>query len=201
MNFKDKWIRFIYLFSWFSQIWYIFTMMISKKLEQCEIPKYKNKKEIQIALRGGDLYKRDNIGQAIKDYLIHPRVIQCRLEKKIPFGDCDDHAIYWCAALKKSNLVKRVWFSFFHMKGRGTDDTYSGHAVCVFQDKMNRLYWCDYSEPKFIEKIGDFQVNSAKLYGNEAVCGCLWEVIKVEKDDTPVFGAINRVLPGEDLKL
>lgn len=201
MSFKDKWIRFIYLFTWFSQIWYIFTMKVSEILKECPVPKYKNRKEIQAALAGGTLYKHDNIAQAIKDYLIHPRVIQCRLEQKIPFGDCDDHAIYWCVALKKAHLVKRVWFSFFHMKGRGTDDTYSGHAVCVFLGKNNCLYWCDYRQPRFIEKIGDFQTQSAALYGNEAVCGCIWEVIGVKEDDTPIFGAINRVLPGEDLKI
>lgn len=192
---KDKWIQFLYNFTWFSRTYYTMTMKVSEVLKKCPIPVFVNKKEIRLLLAGGRLYKHDSVAQVFKDYLIHPRVIQCRLEQKIPFGDCDDHAIYWCTALKKSKLAKKVWFSFFHMKGRWPDDTYSGHAVCVFQDKNNRLYWCDYSEPKLIEKLEDFQVQSANLYGCDPVCAATWEIIDVKEDDTPVFGEIMRILP------
>lgn len=195
MTLKDKWIQFIYNFTWFSKIYYILTMKISEMLKECPLPVFVNKKEIRLLLAGGRLYKHDNVAQVFKDYLIHPRVIQCRLENKIPFGDCDDHAIYWCTALKKSKLAKKVWFSFFTMKGRWPDDTYQSHAVCVFQDKNNRLYWCDYAEPKLIDNLADFQVQSAKLYGCEAICGAMWQVVDVKNDDTPVFGETTRVLP------
>lgn len=195
MNFKDKWIQFMYNFTWFGKIYYILTMKISETLKKCPIPVFVNKKEIRLLLAGGKLYKSDSVAQVFKDYLIHPRVIQCRLEQKIPFGDCDDHAIYWCTALKKSKLAKKVWFSFFTMKGRWPDDTYQGHAVCVFQDKNNRLYWCDYAEPKLIENLEDFQVQSASLYGCDAVCGGMWEVIGVKEDDTPIFGETLKLLP------
>lgn len=195
MTLKDRWIKFIYNFIWFSKIYYILTMKVSQAFKKCEIPNFTSAKEIKLLLSGGKLYKSDNVAQVFKDYLIHPRVIQCRLNSQTPFGDCDDHAIYWCTGLKKSNLVKRVWFSFFTMKGRWPDDTYSSHAVCVFLDKNERLYWCDYSEPKLIENLQDFQIQSAKLYGCEAVCGGMWEVIEVKSDDTPVFGESFRILP------
>jgi hypothetical protein len=164
-------------------------------LEKCPIPKFVNKKEIRLLLAGGRLYKNDSVAQVFKDYLIHPRVIQCRLEQKIPFGDCDDHAIYWCTALKKSKLAKKVWFSFFTMKGRGTDDTYQSHAVCVFIGNDYKLYWCDYSQPRLIKNITDFQVDSANLYGCDAVCAATWEVVDIKQDDTPVFGKTMRILP------
>jgi hypothetical protein len=198
---EEKFIKFLYYFTWFSKIYYIFTMKVSQFLEQSPIPVYKNRKEIEIALRGGALYKRDNIAQTIKEYLIHPRVIQYRIQQTIPFGDCDDHAIYWCVALKKSNLVKRAWMCTFQMKGTGVDDTISGHAVCVFYGKNNKLYWCDYNKARQIQNFGDFMVQSANLYGNEAFIGSAWEVTGVDLNDTPIFGSTKRILPGEVIKI
>ena len=198
---EQKIIKFLYYFTSFSKYYFILTMKMSQFLEQCHIPKYKNRKEIEIALKNGSLYKHDNIAQTIKDYLIHPRVIQCRLQKQIPFGDCDDHAIYWCVALKKSNLVKRTWMCIFHMKGVGIDDSISGHAICVFLAKNNILYWCDYKQARQLEKFGDFMVQSANLYGNEAFIGAAWEVVSVDHNDTPIFGSTNRILPGEDVEI
>ena len=195
MTFKDKWIQFTYYFTWFSKIYYSLTMKISETLQKCPVPVFVNKKEIRFLLSNRNLYKHDNIANVFKDYLIHPRVIQCRLEKKIPFGDCDDHAIYWCTAIKKSKLAKKVWFSFFTMKGRWPDDSYNAHAVCVFQDNHNRFFWCDYSDPRQIKNLADFQVESAARYGCDAVCGAMWEVIEIKSDDTPIFGEISRVLP------
>ncbi|MFN5459246.1 MAG: hypothetical protein ACK5AY_05005 [Bacteroidota bacterium] len=195
MKFKDKWIQFIYNFTWFSKIWYILTMKISQNLPNCKVPIFSKIENIIKVLNYGKYYKSDNVAYIFNDYLIHPRVIQCRLQNSILFGDCDDHAIYWCTALKKSKLVKKVWFSFFTMKGKWPDDTYSAHAVCVFQDFEGRNFWCDYSKPNLIEKIEDFQTKSAERYGCEPVCGAMWEVYSVLDDDTPVFREISRVLP------
>lgn len=195
MNLKEIWIRFIYNFTWISKYYYIFTMKVSKNLQNCVIPLFYNYSEIVRVLNYGKLYKSDNIANVLSDYLIHPRVIQCRLQQQQPTGDCDDHAIYWCVAIKKSNLAKKVWFSLYTMKGKGTDDSISGHAVCVFQGNDEKYYWCDYSIPHQIEKIDDFQVQSANLYGCEAICGAIWEIIDIKYDDTPIFGATKRVLP------
>jgi|LakMenEpi03Aug12_release.lakeMendotaPanAssembly.Ray.scaffolds.fasta_scaffold672753_2 hypothetical protein len=175
--------------------WYSFTMFFSKKLKKCPIPIYNNVEEITKTLRKGALYKYDIIAGIRSDYLIHPSVIQCRLENSEKFGDCDDHAIYWCAALKKSKIAKKVWFSFFTMKGIGVDQSYFSHAVCVFTDNEDKMYWCDYKNPKNIEKFSDFQKESANKYGNEPVCSVMWEVVDVKDDDTPVFGKITRILP------
>jgi hypothetical protein len=197
MNLKDLWIRFIYNFAWFSKVYFSLTMKISKNLTQCVIPIFSDTKQITQILNYGKLYKNDNVGEIIKDYLIHPRVIQCRLQNKQLFGDCDDHAIYWCTALKKSNLAKKVWFSIYSMKARWPDDTYSAHAVCVFQGHDEKFYWCDYQNPNLIEKIEDFQIKSANLYGCDAICGSIWEIIDIKNDDTPIFGKITKVLPSK----
>jgi hypothetical protein len=172
-------------------------MKISQRLPNCKVPIYYKFEDISKALNYGKLYKHDNIAQVIKDYLIHPRVIQCRLNSRIAFGDCDDHAIYWCVALKKSKLVKKVWFSLFTMKGRWPDDTYSSHAVCVFQDFQGDYYWCDYNKANKIEKIENFQIKSAESYGCEAVCGAIWSVVSVLEDDTPIFGEVKKILPSQ----
>lgn len=170
-------------------------MLFSKNLEKCPIPIYNNVEEIKNALGQGTLYKYDIIAGVKSDYLIHPGVIQCRLQNQKKFGDCDDHAIYWCSAIKKSKIAKKVWFCFFTMKGFGEDKSYSSHAVCVFMDKKNKIYWCDYRSPRNIEKYADFQKESAKLYGNEPVCSVMWEIDEINPDDTPVFGKITRILP------
>ena len=195
MTLQDKFIQFSYKFTWFSKLWYSFTMLLSKKLEKCPIQIYNNVEEIKNALGKGSLYKYDMIAGVKSDYLIHPGVIQCRLESKTKFGDCDDHAIYWCSALKKSKIAKKVWFSFFTMKEIGVDNSYSSHAVCVFTDKQDQMYWCDYRSPRNIQKFADFQKESAKLYGNEPVCSVMWEICEIKPDDTPIFGKITRVLP------
>lgn len=192
------WYKFIYNFTWFSKIYYTLTMMISKRLLNCVVPMFYDAKDISKILNYGKLYKHDNIANIFNEYLIHPRVIQCRLQQQELFGDCDDHAIYWCTAIKKSNLAKKVWFSFFTMKGKWPDDTYQSHAVCVFQGNDEKFYWCDYKNPNFIEKLEYFQVESANSYGCIPICGAIWEIIDVKNDDTPIFGKITRILPPKE---
>lgn len=198
MNIKDEFIKFGYNFTWFAKVWFSFTIFFSKIYKKCVVRRYKNVTEIKTALRFGTLYKNDNIAGVIKDYLIHPSVIECRLQSKTKLGDCDDHAIYWCVALKKSNLAKKVWFSLFSMKGTGEDKSYSAHAVCVFTDNEDKLYWCDYTTPKNIQKFSDFQKQSANNYGNVPICGAMWEVESLKDDDTPIFGKITRILPEKE---
>jgi hypothetical protein len=173
-------------------------LFFSKIYEKCPVKVYNNVIEIKNALGNGTLYKFDMISGVPSDYLIHPSVIECRIQNKTKFGDCDDHAIYWCVALKKSNLAKKVWFSLFSMKGTGVDKSYSAHAVCVFTDNQDKLYWCDYRNPISIQKFSDFQKQSANLYGNEPICAAMWEIDRIKDDDTPVFGKITRILPEKE---
>ena len=195
MSFKDRFIQFIYNFTWFSRLYYVITIKISQNLPKCEVPIYYKFEDIIKALNYGKFYKHDNVANVFKDYMIHPRTIQCRLENKVMFGDCDDHAIYWCVAIKKSKLAKKVWLSFYTMKGKWPDDTYQSHAVCVFQDFQGKLFWCDYGNPNLIQNIEDFQVKSAEKYGCEPVCAATWEIFSVLEDDTPVFRQISKILP------
>jgi len=69
----------------------------------------------------------------------------------------------------------------------------SAHAVCVFCGLDDELYWCDYRNPRKIEKIEDFMHQSAGERSKQAVAGCIWLVKGLKEDDTPEFGKITRI--------
>lgn len=193
---KDWWVKFGYKFTWFSKLWYEFTMAVSRD-KQYRLPVYENVEDIPKAFDFGSKYRFDTILERESDHLTHPSTLQKRLEEgKARFGDCDDHAIYWCTALLKSKLAKKVWFAFYAMKAE--DNThYSAHAVCVFQGLDDNIYWADYTNPRKIEEVKDFMKDSAKRYKRVPIAGAIWHVKGIKRNDTPVFGKITRLLPGE----
>ena len=150
-------------------------------------------KDIVREIRGGSLYMHDRIGNREGDHLTHPSRIQKQINNKQKLGDCDDHAIYWCTALLKSKLAQKVWFCIYAMEK--DDGKLSAHAVCVFVDNKNDIYWCDYGQPEKIEEVKDFMKASAKKYKATPFVGYIWHVDKIKPDDTPVFGEITRYLP------
>lgn len=194
---KDKWIQFGYRFTVFSMIWYKFTMRLSKKVG-IYVKRYETVEEIPKAFKYGSKYRYDQLLGEKSDHLTHPSRLQWRLNNDREFGDCDDHAIYWCSALLRSDLVEKVWFAFYSMK---KDDPktekvkYSAHAVCVFADKSGDLYWCDYGSPKKIKKMKDFLYQSSGKYGSIPIAGAVWVVTGLKDDDTPKFGKITRIIP------
>lgn len=200
----DKFLIFWYKFQIFAQIYYKFTVFFSKLKQKNIVTVYSDVSEIERALTSTDRYISDYIFGTISDYMVHPGVIQHRLDTGAKIGDCDEHAIYWCTAIKKSNLAKRVWFAYFSFKKHDTNTgqyVRGAHAVCVFEGLDNNLYWCDYNMPIKIEKISDFQVSYCKKKKATPIVGCLWNIDKIKFDDTPVFGSMTRVLPGEDIKI
>lgn len=195
MNLKERLIVFSSNFIIFSQIWYQITMFFTKFKDSCVVPIYKDFADIKNVLSSRSLYISDKLFGFDSEHMMHPRRIQCRLNEQVQFGDCDDHAIYWCTAIKKSKLAKKVWFAAFQMKSNDNPDKFSGHAVCVFMDFNGKYYWCDYRMPELIEKREDFMHKSAKRYNCTPIVGITWEIDYIKEDDTPVFGKINRFLP------
>ena len=128
------------------------------------------------------------------DFLAHPSLLEKRSDFLLPFGDCDDHAIYWATKIKISNLADRVWFCFYSMVDK--DKKISGHAVCVFT-KDNFLYWCDYQDPykigRAVKQSGwDFAPVSAARFGNRPIAAARWEIMSVDlASDTPIFGKVE----------
>lgn len=201
---KDKFLIFWYKFQFFAKIYYMITLYLSKYKEKSIVKVYYSFIEIKNALMSGQKYVPDYFFGKITDYLLHPGVVQYRIDNNKLIGDCDEHAIYWCTAIKKSKLAKRVWFAYFSFKKKDKSTqqyVYNAHAVCVFKGLNNKLYWCDYGMPIEIEKLSDFQVSYCNIRGVTPIVGCLWNLDELDVHDTPKFGTITRVLPGEDVKI
>jgi hypothetical protein len=180
--------------------WYSFTMFFSKVLSKFRKKKitkvkiYDTIEEIPKAFNNGKDYRSDMFFGRKSDHLTHPTVLQGRIEDKEKFGDCDDHAIYWCAALIKSKLASKVWLGFYHMINEESGEI-TGHAVCVFADHSNVLHWADYRNPRKISKVvgpRDFMIQSAYSYGKKAIKGAIILIKELDENDTPKFGKITR---------
>jgi hypothetical protein len=189
---KDKLIQLSYHFTFFSIWWYSLTMRFTRKIGT-NVKKYNNLEDIPKAFDFGRKYRWDQLFGSKADHLTHPTRLQWRIDNDFEFGDCDDHAVYWCAALLKSKLAKRVWFAFYSMKKQEPINKTSradrmAHAVCVFQGLDDTLYWCDYNNPKKIEDISMFMYESASTFGYYPVAGVICHIDKLKDDDTPKFG-------------
>jgi len=102
-KFKDKYIEFSYLFTWFSMLWYRLTMRFSRKIGS-SVKKFDSIEEIPKAFNFGKDYRSDMLFGSKSDHLTHPSKLQWNLDNEQEFGDCDDHAIYWCVS-----LLNQVW--------------------------------------------------------------------------------------------
>ena len=180
-------ILFSFRFVLFVKLWYSLTMRLTK-LKGKRVRKFDSLKEIPVSYGYGSRYKKDPLNGS-QDYQTHPSRLARNVEEELPFGDCDDHAIYWCVALLKGGFAKRVWFSFYLMEK--ADGSFSGHAICVLE-KEDGFYWCDYSMPTYLDEFRDKWIyKSAETYGATPLAGAMIEVVDVLEDDTPVFGEIT----------
>jgi len=173
----------------FARWWYSITMKLSKNKE-FPVRKAASYRQIGERLDWGRRYKKDKWNGKL-DNLSHPTEIERRIGMGELIGDCDDHAIYWATSLVKSDLVLKVWFSFFQMRSKETGKI-SGHVVCVFIDKENKLKWCDYRMPSEIEGRWDWAEQSAERYNAEPLTAAMTEIINIKPDDTPIFGEIDK---------
>lgn len=169
--------------------WYSLTMKFSKN-RHFQVMPVDQAWKIADRLDWGRRYRKDKWDGKL-DNLTHPTEIQRRIDRLLEIGDCDDHSIYWATCLLKSDLVLKVWFSFFQMQNKETGKL-SGHVVCVFVDKDNKMKWCDYRKPKEITSRWNWAEQSAELYGAKPITAAMVEVVEVREDDTPVFGEIDK---------
>ena len=186
-------VKLLYLF-WnviphFGKFWYTLTMKWSRN-DKHHVEIAKSYEEIGEKLHWGRKYRADKWDGKL-DNLTHPTEIQKRILLNLDIGDCDDHAIYWATSLLKSDLVLKVWFSFFQMRSKKTGKL-SGHVVCVFVDKENKMHWCDYRMPVEIKNRWDWAEQSAARYNSEVLTAAMIEVLEIKKDDTPIFGEIDK---------
>mgnify|MGYP003659552963 FL=1 len=173
----------------FGKWWYGLTMKVTKNNE-FPVEKVSTYSEVGERLEWGKRYRKDK-WEGKLDNLSHPTEIQKRIANGELIGDCDDHSIYWATCLLKSDLILKVWFSFFQMRSRDTGKL-SGHVVCVFVDKENKMKWCDYRMPSDIESRWSWAEQSAERYNAEVLTAAMVEVISIKPDDTPVFGEVDK---------
>lgn len=177
--------NFIPLVRW----WYSLTMRLTK-IPSTRVRNYMDCTVIANDYGWGRRYKKDPLN-GLLDYLTHPSKLAHNAAYELQFGDCDDHAIFWCTALLKSELAKRAWFCFFTMEKR--DGSMSAHAICVYQDPdSDTYYWCDYHLPSYLDEFRDkWLQRAAEVHEATPVVGAMIEVEQILEDDTPVFGEIT----------
>jgi len=134
----------IKLFAIWIRFWRNISTLISFLILKSEpIKTFTNANDIASELQNGNNWKPDPGKRGNFDVTIHPAVTQWKINNN-KYGekanDCDDHAMYWCAALYKSKLAKHVWFVQINWEN-------SAHAFCVFKTYDNKYYWTDYNNP------------------------------------------------------
>ena len=149
---------------------------------------YLSTTEIANDIDWGTRYKKDPLNGKL-DYLTHPSRLAHNAENELLFGDCDDHAMFWCVGLLKSELAERAWFCFYSMEKVETGKT-SAHAICVYE-RNEMFYWTDYNLPACLDEYRHKAFDrSAATYGAVPIAGAMIEITEVLDDDTPVFGEI-----------
>jgi hypothetical protein len=187
-NFKIKFIKLVYRYLMgFPILWYSLTMKLTK-MNSKTVRKHENFDEIIEDIAGGANYKKDPLNGHL-DYLTHPSRLAHNVAEGLPFGDCDDHAIYWCTSLLKNELATKAWFCFYTMVKDETQEM-SSHAICVFQSKTDGMYfWCDYGSPNYLDESRDkWCYRSAEKYSAKPVAAVMFEIESIGDDDTPKFG-------------
>jgi hypothetical protein len=173
--------------------WYSLTMRLTK-IPSTRVRYYTDCNVIADDYGWGRRYKSDPLN-GLLDYLTHPSKLAYNAAHELEFGDCDDHAIFWCTALLKSKMAKRAWFCFFTMEKQ--DGSMSAHAICVYQDPdSDTYYWGDYHLPSYLDEFRDkWLQRAAEVYEATPIVGAMIEVEQILEDDTPVFGKITILEP------
>ena len=176
-------------FIYFVKFWYGLTMRLTK-IDTNRVSNFQTLDEIPSSYGWGTRYKSDPLNGML-DYLTHPSRLARNAELGDPFGDCDDHAIYWCVALLKAGHARRTWFCIYQMEKQ--DGSFSGHAICVYESVTDGMYyWTDYPLPRCLDEYRDKWIyTSAETYDETPLAGAMIEVEAVKEDDTPVFGKIT----------
>lgn len=189
---KIKLIKFGFNFLWFVKFWYGLSMFLTKNRDT-KVAEYKTYQEVVEEIDYGRRWRQDPLG-GILDVTTHPTEFQHRIDKdKKKLEDCDGHAAYWCVTLLKSGLASKCWFSFFQMKNRETGKI-SGHVVCVFEDFLGKLKWCDYNLPMALDPKDDWSwaKQSGNRFNADVIAAGMIEVKKITKDDSIVFGKTSK---------
>jgi hypothetical protein len=172
-----------YLYRFFVPFWYGLTMNLTRFRRWPRLSSYTTTRQITEALNWGQNWRPDPL-KGNFDVLMDPRKFQAKIDAgDDEFGDCDDHAMYWCTALLQGGLADRVWFSSVWYANAG--DKGSGHVVCVFE-KDGEQYWCDYRDPTPVVIHWGWARQVATGYGKLPIAAGMIEV-RLRKSGAPRF--------------
>lgn len=191
-----KVVRFFYRYLYrLVPLWYGLTMNLTRFRRWPHLPSYLAAREIAKALNWGQNWRPDPI-KGVLDVMMDPRKFQCRIDNgDEEFGDCDDHAIYWCTALLQSKLAERAWLSTVWYGNEGEKG--QGHVVCVYA-REGLWYWCDYRDPTPTVGEWDWAAEVADGYGKKPIAAGMTEVCLRKRSGAPRFrfmGARSTLFP------
>lgn len=189
---KEKFVNVFYNFAFIISLWYSFWVRVTApKKNKVELPIYSDPEKIIEALNYGRDYKPDPL-RGFLDIMYNPREVQHRINNDEEVGDCDDHAIYWASCLLISGLAKYAWIGAIYYEK--DDGSLAGHAICVFRDHEDKLFWADYNKPSLVESHDDWirKVGTEK-YGKRVIAAALVPVVSASKDGNPKFGKAFRI--------
>jgi hypothetical protein len=169
--------------------------MFFTKESKHPVKTFASTEDIASALSYGKTWRSDPL-KGLFDYVYHPTSVQKHIDNNTSVGDCDDHAIYWCAALLKSGLAEKVWISFYQMEK--PNKKIGGHVVCVYRDHDGNYFWADYKKPKQITHIHQWYIQSARQRRATPLYAAMTEVKTLKPNDTLVLGSTKRLLVAKE---
>ena len=167
------------------------TQTLTRKKKYPEVKTYESIADIPPAIKYGRNWREDPI-KGLLDIVMSPRKFQYLIDKgSEEFGDCDDHALYWAAALLKSNLADKAWLgTVWYSKADGSMK--SGHVVCVFS-KGGKSYWADYRNPSLFEGTWEWATQVAQSRGKVLHAAALIEVKLRKSGHTKLSKKTDRI--------
>lgn len=122
------------------------------------------------------------------DIVKHPTFMQEAIDSHPDYaGDCDDYAMYWIVALRKSGLAKDAFMASVLWEDSGD---ISGHACCVFSIN-GQWYWVSNwykCVPQKIDTMYGWMNKMLEQSKKKCVVAGRYEVEKILDDDTVIFG-------------
>jgi hypothetical protein len=180
----DKLVRFFYKrLYWLVPLWYGLTQWLTGWRRWPDLDHYYTTREIVEALKWGQHWRPDPI-KGVLDVLMCPGKFQAKINAgDTEFGDCDDHALYWCTALLQSGLASAAWLGTVWYGREGQKS--KGHVVCIFAVE-GLHFWCDYRDPSPSLTRWEWATDVAVARDKDAIAAGVTEVV-LRRNGAPKF--------------
>lgn len=187
--------HFVIVLALIAKYWYRVTTKFSR-YDCIKISKYKDASSITHSddinikppLDSGK-YKSD-LFKGKLDVMIHPSMVQYRIDNNLSIGDCEDYSGYLISAISLSNeKTKAFWLGVYYMQH--SDKSVSGHAVCVYEKENGKKYFIDYSLPIEISTDWEWAIFDSERRNSKLISACTIEVKNLNEFGDLSFGKIK----------